>query len=350
MSHSISRREFIRRGSTLAAAVGIVGPLAACSGGSSSESGPSNATINVQLKWLKNAESAGFWIADDAGYYRDQTLTPNFIAGGPNIATTTPIVAGGRADIAEEQLLTVVDAISQGEDFVVIGTVFQTNPLGILSLPKAPVLTARDLVGKRVGMQQGAKEQVDALLKVNGLETNYEVVPVGFDPAPLVEGACDAYTCFVTNQAVALEQKGVAHIATTFGAMGLPSYSDVLFAKRSWLNQNRDAVVRWLRGSIKGWERNVQDPALGARLSVQKYGLSLGLQQDQQELQNKMQVSLIQSDLTREKGLLYVSKEELAGPIYKGFEAAGRANLPSPDQVIDTSFLAEAYGGKKSLL
>ncbi len=50
---------------------------------------------------------------------------------------------------------------------------------------------------------------LQALFRINRLQENYTVVPVGYSPEPLLEGAGDAYFCFITNQPQSLARRGL---------------------------------------------------------------------------------------------------------------------------------------------
>lgn len=350
----MTRRALLARAGATGAGLALTGSLLAACGDSDSEedASPSGgaAEVATQLVFIKNAEYGGYWIADDRGFYREENVAPKFLAGGPNLPSASSVITGGGATLAiGEQLQAVADAVTKGADLVVLAGVFQKSPSGILSLPETPIREAGDIIGKRIGLQQGAKEFVDALLKVNGLPADYEQVPVGFDPTPLTEGACDGYVCFVTNQPLILKQKGIPYVATTYSDMGLPSYAGVVFAEREYVESNRAAVVGFLRASIKGWEINQRAPDLSAQLAVTKYGKDLKLDLAQQKLQAQAQVPLIKSDLTDEKGLLWLDQDQIAGPVYDGFRASGRTSLPPVERLIDLSPLEEAYNGKTAL-
>ena len=123
----------------------------------------------------------------------------------------------------------------------------------------------------------------------------------------------------------------------------------MIFAERAYVESQRAAVVGFLRASIKGWELNQRDPSLSARLATEKYGKDLKLDLEQQELQARAQVPLIKSPLTQEKGLLWLDAEQIAGPVYDGFRASGRTELPPVERLLDLTLLEEAYGGAKTL-
>lgn len=352
----LTRRAALSRAAAGGLALAAPAALAACGGDDSSGSGGStknggSVDIRNQLVWLKDVEFAGYWVADARDYYRQEGVSPVFLAGGPNGPAVAATVAGGAAEIGTTGTLNVfMQAVSQGADLVMWAATYQDAPAGLLSLPKNPVRSAKDLVGKRVGGQQGNQQMLDALLRVNGLKPgSYEFVPVGFTPEPLLRGQCDAYTCYVTNQPVALAQEGIDHLALTYGQMGLPGYGNILLSTRAYVEKNHDKLVSYLRATIKGWERNARDPAYGTKLTVENYGKSLKLDSKSVQAQNVAQLKLVKSGTAAKKGLLWVDSAELE-EMYQGLRAAGLKKLPPVDRIFDSSLLEEAFSGKTALL
>jgi ABC-type nitrate/sulfonate/bicarbonate transport system substrate-binding protein len=300
--------------------------------------------ITTQLLWIKNVEYAGFWIADANGYFRDQGVTAAFLAGGPNLASVEAIVAGGRADVGIDELEKVAGAVARGADLVVVGAIYQRVLGGILSLPKNPVRTPADLVGKRIGLAQGDNEYVDGILRLHHLPLKYTEIPVGFDPQPLVEGACDAYMCYVTAQPLQLAERHIPYVVVSLADLGFAGYAGTLFCRREFAERNRAGLVGYLRALGRGWEANAHDPKLGASLTVTNYGSALGLDAQQQLVQNQAQIPLTQSAATRRYGPLWISKDEIRTHVYPVLRAMGRTNLPDPDRLVDLSYLQEANG------
>jgi ABC-type nitrate/sulfonate/bicarbonate transport system substrate-binding protein len=304
--------------------------------------------VTTQLLWIKDVEYGGFWIADAEGYFRAEGIAPVFLGGGPNLASVEAVVASGRADVGVDEFEKVVDAVAHGADFVVLGAVFQRGVAGILSLPRNPIRKATDLVGKRLGLQQGARQFVDAVFRVNGLTPDYTEVPVGFDPQPLVEGACDGYLCYVTNQPLILAKRKIPYVVTPLADLGYAVYASAIFAQRDYVAKNRATLVRYVRAVARGWETNRRDPRLSATLAVNEYGAGLGLDLEQQIAQSEAQVPLTQSDETRRRGgLLWVSREHVERRVYPTLRAAGRTNLPAFERLFDLSILRDATAGGK---
>jgi ABC-type nitrate/sulfonate/bicarbonate transport system substrate-binding protein len=230
-----------------------------------------------------------------------------------------------------------------------IAAVLQQSPLGLAWLDP-DIQSLEDMIGKRIGGSPDSPLNLDAAFAVNDLPNDYEFVPIGFDPAPLANGEVDVIVCFVTNQPTTLELQGLEPISRTFSDFGTPLYADAIIGKRDYLDQNRELVTGYLRAVVQGWEQNMRDPEEGARLAVEEYGADLGLDLEQSTLENEKQIELQQSDLTEEKGLLWMDADFMAGPVYDGIRATGRDRLPEVDQLVDLSFLEAAYDGRTSLL
>ena len=304
-------------------------------------------TVTTQLLWIKNVEAAGLWIADANGYFRAANILSTVLAGGPSLASVEALVVGGRADVGLDQIERIADASATGADLVIIGAVFQQSPAGLVSLAAHPIRSARDIIGKRIGLQQGARLYIDAIMDVNHLPRDFTEVVVGFDPQPLVAGACDAYLCFVTNQPLVLAEQGVAYVVVTFEQLGLANYGECLFCTREYLQTQRATLVRYMRALQRGWTQNAKDPLLAARLATRTYGATLGLEERQQIAENRAQIPLTQSAQTQAHGLLAIDPQRVAGPIYASLRATGRTKLPDIRRFIDTSILAEATAANR---
>lgn len=355
-----SRRAFLGQSLAIggAAVLGGGAILSACGddGGAdtsaSSGSGDASSLVEVSsvFSWVKNVEWAGFWVGDSEGYYAEHGITNNFIGGGPNAPENVQVIEAGQATIGlASDTLKIIDAAAEGADFVMFAAVLQESPVGFAWLDPE-IESIEDLVGKRIGGDASSPTMIDACFEVNGIDKDYEFVSIGFDPAPLPAGEVDAILCYVTNQVSVLESQGHTVYSATLTDFGVPLYADALFAKRDYLDENHDLVVNYLKATIKGHEKNMADPELGAKLATEVYGLDLALDYDGQLIENQKQIKLWESDVTREKGVLWMDKDYVAGPMYDGIRAAGRDTLPDVDKLIDLTFLEEAYDGATTLL
>jgi ABC-type nitrate/sulfonate/bicarbonate transport system substrate-binding protein len=362
---SLSRRELLRRaafaGGVLALPSGL---LAACgadeggggtTGGSTSGGGGGTTSIRYQLDWIKNSQFAGFYIADSEGWYADERLEVDFLPGA-DVASHEAVVAGGGAEIGTSSFLSrIVDAVNAGSDLVVVGAGLQQSPIGLMSMADNPIQSAQDILGKRIGLQEGSTSEIRLILELNGLDPdNWTEVPVGYNPGPLLDGEVDGYYAYLTSQPLTFEKRGLVEgkdfFVVSFQDLGWYQYGMLAITKRSYLEDNRDVVVGFMRATVKGGEQAVADPAQGVQLTMKVYGQDLGLDKETETKQLEAQLPLMQSELTQAKGLYWMDLDLLAGRMYDALRKGGRDTLPEPDSLVDLSVLEDAYAGKTSLL
>jgi ABC-type nitrate/sulfonate/bicarbonate transport system substrate-binding protein len=302
--------------------------------------------LTMSLGWIPDVEYADLWVALERHYIADAGIRFNYLPGGPNAPQPVLEVSAGEADFGDSDWLPFCDAIGQGNDFVILASLFPVGPAGLISLPAHPVRTPADLAGKRF-LVQGPNERamLKALFRINGLEENYTAVPVGFSAEPLLEGAGDAYFCFVTNQPQALARMGLRQgtdfYVTRLYDLGYRVCASLLTIERKTLHHRRSEMVRFLGALLRGHAANAADPAYGARLAVDRYGADLGLNLEQQTTLNRLQI-----ELETEPGAkipFWFSEEAFAGTMYSVARVTGRPPLPPPDRLRDMSLLEEAY-------
>ncbi len=338
----MQRRQFLQ-GTAMAAAVGLAAPAAWA------QAKP----LRVALGWINNVEYAGVWMALENGYFKEEGLDVKTLPGGPNAPPPPVTVASGGAEIGFGTWLPYLDAINRGNDFVMVAGTFPVSPLGILSLPGKPILKAADIVGKKI-LAQGPNERtaIDATLALNNLPKTWDFVPAGFSPEPLLSKAGDGYTAYGTNQAVTLEVKmnmvrGKDFFFTSFDSMGYRSLANLVFVKRDYLQAERATVVKFLRGLTRGWMENLKDPAVAARLVVDKYGADLGLDLKQQTRQNELQFAMLKNPDKPDAPLLTLDRDTIAGPMFAAAKASGRDKLPDVDKLCDFTVMTEVHASLK---
>jgi ABC-type nitrate/sulfonate/bicarbonate transport system substrate-binding protein len=332
------RRNFMRGSSALTLATALGGGELRAQG----------KALRVALAWINNVEYAGVWIAEDKGYFKEQGLEVKTLPGGPNAPPPLVTLAAGGAEIGYGTWLPYLDAVARGNDFVLVAGTFPVFPLGIISLPGKPILKAADIVGKKI-LAQGPNERtvIDATLALNNLPKQWEFVPAGFSPEPLLSKAGDGYTAFGTNQAVTLEKMGMVRgkdfFFASFDSMGYRAYASLIFVARAYLQSSRPTIVKFLTALTHGWLDNEKDPTIAPKLAVNKYGADLGLDLKQQLRQNELQIPMTKNPSKPEQKLLVLDRDTIAGPMYAAAKASGRDKLPAVDTLCDFSVMKEVH-------
>jgi NitT/TauT family transport system substrate-binding protein len=327
--------------------------LAGCGGSDSSDSAadssadaPAELTpVTSQLGWLKLTQFGGFFIADANGYYGEEGLAVTFDAGGPNISAWQS-VSSGRAQVGDDDNTNVLVAISKGEPLVIIGAIFQTSPFAIISLSSNPINSIEDVRGKTIALPEQAKAQVEALIEAAGIPlSEVELVPAGPDPSALASGQVDGYFGYATAQAVALQAQGLEVETLYLEDLGVPSYGNVIITTKDQIENNKDLLVRYMRGSIMGYEWLNANPEKGAQIVVSDYG------PPELVLENEQLTAAFQKDLiSTPSGVLVVDPAKMQQIIDSLVEVGTLEGPLNAADVVNTSILEEAYAGSTSLL
>ncbi len=349
---------FIRRRGARLAAVATAATLllAACgSDDSGSASGGDGGggdygSVTVQLSWIKNAEFAGEFMADSAGYYTDAGFSGVKFEAGPG-ATESLVLSGG-ADFGLTNAVTVAQVVAEEEAPIkIIGSTYQKNPFTILSLADGGnILTPDDLVGKKIGVQAGGNETLfDALLAANDIDpASVTKVPVEYDPAPLINGDVDGFLAYVTNESIIVESEGYPVSNLLFADNGLPFVAESVIATDETIAEKPDMVKAFLKAEIQGWQDACDDVEEGARLAVEDYGKDLDLDMDKEVEQNTIQCeTLINTDETADNGIFTVSDDLLA----QNMDSLSAAGIDvAQEDVFDLSLLTELLSDEPDLV
>jgi len=298
------------------------------------------------LGWVPDVEYADLWVAVEKGYFKREGLRLKIWPGGPNAPQPVVEIAARQAHVGDAEWLPLIDAVQRGNDYVILGSIFPVHPAALISLPRRPVRNVQELRGARF-LVQGPSERstIEATFQLNRLPHDYQLIPVGFSPDALLNGAGDAYYCFVTNQPLVLEGMGLRHgvdfYVTPIGAFGYRVPSALLFTRRDILDTRRHQLVAFLKGRLQGLIENRKDPAFAASIVVNKYGADLGLDLERETRTNELQLPLYQVPGAR--GPFWISATDLGEHMYPAAYASGRRNLPQVDRITDMTVLEDAY-------
>ena len=183
MSSTLVRTTHRRRGravriAALVAAAALA--LAACGddaedddtdagGGSGDDSGLGD--ITVQLSWIKNAEFAGEFIADDKGYYTDAGFDSVDLLRRPGRAPRSSSPPARPTSASATRSRPAAAIANSDFPLKIVGTTYQKNPFSILSLADGGnIATPQDLIGKKIGVQDPNLSLFNALLAANGID------------------------------------------------------------------------------------------------------------------------------------------------------------------------------------
>ena len=108
--------------------------------------------LTLQLKWVTQAQFAGYYVAKDKGFYDDEKLDVTIKPGGPDIAPTQ-VLAGGGADVTVEWMPAALAAREKGLPIVNIAQPFKSSGMMLTCLKESGITDPKtDFKGKTLGV------------------------------------------------------------------------------------------------------------------------------------------------------------------------------------------------------
>ena len=298
-----TRRPGPRAAGALLVALALV--ATACGGGASAL--PSGAVkLVVGLGYIPNVQFAQFYLADQAGYYRDAGLQVELQnKTDPELVT---LVGQGAVDVGISDGTSVIPAVSQGIPVRYVFTVFAQFPNVVFSKASSGIATAADLAGRKMGIPGkfgSSWIQLEALLASVGLtESDLQLIlfPDFGQLAALQQGAVDAATGYANNEPVQLALSGVkANVLALPPASQLPGPG--LIVSAAALNgPKKDALRAFVAATAHAMRDIEADPAKGVDAAIAEVP-ELGADRAGQLAVLQATIALWESDYTRANGL-----------------------------------------------
>lgn len=210
------------------------------------------AEISIQYDWLMSTAQVGDVIARDKGFFDAEGLSVSFATGGPN-AQTVPAVLSGNAQVGQMTTAQVLSAFAAHRPVKTFACGFQYFPYSIFSLPRHPVRSPRDLIGRTVGVNPSVGATLKRILASENVRPDQvRIVTIGADMTPLLTGQVDAVGGFATNTK-ALSVLGPERIEMESRHVGLHGYANAYWTSSDTYEAEKDTLIRLVRGLSRGW-------------------------------------------------------------------------------------------------
>lgn len=258
----------------LVAAVAASLVLTAC--GSDDESvgadGKALTKVKLNLSWVDQAEYAGWYIADEKGYFEEEGIDIEITPGGPDV-NTMQILEAGTVDIAMNSYGAQLAAREQGADLVTIAPAFERSANILVYFADKPELAdPKNWKGKKVSLWGGWNATFAATLGKNDLALDdVEVSNQSFDMTNFVKEGVDLADAMIYNEwAQAISGADGRELAFyDYNKAGTALLEQNLVAKTEYVKKNPELIKGFLKASMKGWIDAREDPDLGVETTLE---------------------------------------------------------------------------------
>src|SRR5881397_3253168 len=225
--------------------------------------------ITFQLKWVTQAQFAGYYAAAAKGFYKKAGLDVKIRVGGPDISPEQ-VVAGGQAQMGLDWLPSLMSARDQGLKLINIAQVFTRSGMTEITWKDSGINTIPKMRGKKVGnWLLGNEFELFAALSRAGMDPvhnkNVTIVKQPFDMNLFLKKQIDAASAMTYNElAQVLESKnpktGKLYKLSELNVIkmqniGTGMLEDGIFTTEKWINDksHQATAKKFLTASFKGW-------------------------------------------------------------------------------------------------
>ncbi len=215
--------------------------------------------ISMQFGWLPGGDRAFYYLAREAGFYRDENLDVSLLAGKGSTDAMTK-VATGAAEFGEGGLDALLTAkVAADIPLIAVMPVYTSAPDALITTTATGIKSLKDVAGKKIATSPftSSNGPWPFLLRLNGVDPD-KVTLLKVDPSTLAPmlatGQADGVIQYVNNapvDTVILDQVKKTMVMLPWSDYGLEGYSSSIFVSPKTLANRRDLVVRFTRALKK---------------------------------------------------------------------------------------------------
>lgn len=213
--------------------------------------------VSVRLKWLAQAQFAGFYVAKAKGFYQDQQLDVTINPGGPNINVETLVASGADTFGLAGGMESVLTAREKGLPVVALAMSQQRTPFAFVTYADSGINSFKDFKGKKVSVWfTGVQYPLLAALGEAGLsKSDITLLPQSVSLNPFIDKQVDVATVTLYNEYNTLKEKGVTNLKLiSTDDVGVTTQQDALITSKEQIEQHPERVQRFVNATLQGWQ------------------------------------------------------------------------------------------------
>ena len=235
--------------------------------------------ITLQLKWVTQAQFAGYYVALEKGFYEEEGLDVTIKPGGPDIAPAQ-VLAGGGADVIVDWMPSALATREKGVPLVNITQPYKSSGMMLTCLKENNVMSPEDFPGKTLGVWFYGNEypflswMAHLGIPTDGGEDGVTVLKQGFNVDPLLQKQAACISTMTYNEYWQVIDAGISEDQLNtfkYEDEGVATLEDGLYVLEDDLKDPKfkEDMVKFVRASMKGWKWAEENPDEAAEIVLE---------------------------------------------------------------------------------
>lgn len=228
-------------------------------------------SVKLQLKWVTQAQFAGYYVAQAKGYYKDAGLDVTIMPGGPDI-NPQQVLAGGGADVVVDWMPSALATREKGSPVVNIAQPFKKSGMMLTCRKDSGIVTPADFKGKTLGVWfYGNEYPFLSWMSQLGLPTTggadgVTVLKQGFNVDPILQKQAACISTMTYNEYYQIIEAGMKPeelVVFKYEDNGVATLEDGLYVLEGKLADPAfvSTMAKFVKASMKGWDDARANPA-----------------------------------------------------------------------------------------
>lgn len=236
--------------------------------------------VSVVMKWVPQAQFAGYYAAAALGYYEDEGLDVTIVPAGVDI-NPQQLLASGEAEFIVDWMGNALATRAAGGDLVNVAQIYQRSGMRQITWADSGLTSFDQLGDKVVGVWCCGNQYptfaalTQAGFSVEDMEADGRIAQQAFDMNAFLAREIDAASAMTYNEVAQVLESvgpdGTFPLYTMddlnlldFNENGTAMLEDGLYARSEWLAEDgsEETAIKFLRATFRGWaycRDNVED-------------------------------------------------------------------------------------------
>ena len=254
--------------------------------------------LTLQLKWVTQAQFAGYFVAADQGFYDAEGLDVTIKPGGPDISPVQ-VIAGGGADVVIDWMPSALASRERGVNLVNIAQPFKSSGMMLTCRKDTGIKSPADFKGKTLGVWFYGNEypflswMSQLGLPTDGSAGGVTVLKQGFNVDPILQKQADCVSTMTYNEYWQIIDAGLSAdelVVFKYQDQGVATLEDGIYVMEDRLKDPafEDQMVRFVRASMKGWKWAEENPDKAADIVLENDGSGAQTEKHQRRMMGEI--------------------------------------------------------------